>query len=105
MGVVYSKGQPLRKVPTDELVDVLFQEIDKYYAAGKTLVVDEAEAAEGAALLAEIEAANAHDLTPERLAAMEAEQARAEADATETPITPVLDEDASPTAGRRFTRA
>jgi (E)-4-hydroxy-3-methylbut-2-enyl-diphosphate synthase len=91
MGVVYSKGRPLRKVPTDELVDVLFQEIDKYYAAGKTIVVDEAEAAEGAALLAEIEAANAHDLTPERLAAMEAEQARAEAE--------------SPTAGRRFTRA
>ncbi len=48
-----------------------------------------------AALLAEIEAENAHDLTPERLAAMEAEQARAEA----------LDEEASPTAGRRFTRA
>jgi (E)-4-hydroxy-3-methylbut-2-enyl-diphosphate synthase len=91
MGVVYSKGQPLRKVRTEELVDVLFQEIDKYYAAGKTVVVDESQAAEGAALLAEIEAENADDLTPERLAAMEAEAARAE--------------EASPTAGRRFTRA
>ncbi|HEX2088234.1 MAG TPA: flavodoxin-dependent (E)-4-hydroxy-3-methylbut-2-enyl-diphosphate synthase [Solirubrobacteraceae bacterium] len=100
MGVVYSKGRPLRKVPTEELVDVLFQEIDKYYAAGKTVVVDEAQAAEGAALLAEIEAANANDLTPERLAAMEAEQARAEAEAA-----PALDEEASPVAGRRFTRA
>src|SRR5687767_1420223 len=76
MGVVYSKGQPLRKVPTEELIDVLFQEIDKYYAAGRKLVVDEAEAAEGAALLAEIEAENADELTPERLAAMEAEAAR-----------------------------
>src|SRR5829696_9006327 len=56
MGVVYSKGQPLRKVPTEELVDVLFQEIDKFYAAGQKLVVDDAEAAAGAALLAEIEA-------------------------------------------------
>jgi (E)-4-hydroxy-3-methylbut-2-enyl-diphosphate synthase len=97
MGVIYSKGQPLRKVPTDELVDVLFQEIDKYYAAGKTVVVDEEEAQAGAALLAEIEAENADDLTPERLAAMEAEAQRAEAER--------LDEESSPTAGRRFTRA
>src|SRR6476660_8230964 len=53
MGVVYSKGQALRKVPQEQLVDVLFEEIDKYYAAGGQVVVDEAEAAEGAALLAE----------------------------------------------------
>jgi (E)-4-hydroxy-3-methylbut-2-enyl-diphosphate synthase len=109
MGVIYSKGQPLRKVPTEELVDVLFQEIDKYYAAGKTVVVDQAEAAEGAALLAEIEAENAHDLTPERLAAMEAEAARAEGvvSADPAPAEPSLrlDEEASPTAGRRFQRA
>jgi (E)-4-hydroxy-3-methylbut-2-enyl-diphosphate synthase len=91
MGVIYSKGKALRKVKTEDLVDVLFQEIDKYYAAGKTVVVDEAEAEAGAALLAEIEAENAHDLTPERLAAMEQEAA--------------LSEDDSPTAGRRFTRA
>ncbi|HEV3002537.1 MAG TPA: flavodoxin-dependent (E)-4-hydroxy-3-methylbut-2-enyl-diphosphate synthase [Solirubrobacteraceae bacterium] len=97
MGVVYSKGRPLRKVRTEELVDVLFQEIDKYYAAGKTVVVDEDQAAAGAALLAQIEAENADDLTPERLAAMEADAARAEAER--------LHEDASPTAGRRFTRA
>jgi (E)-4-hydroxy-3-methylbut-2-enyl-diphosphate synthase len=102
MGVVYSKGQPLRKVPTEQLVDVLFHEIDKYYAAGEQLVVDEAEAAEGAALLAQIEAENAHDLTPERLAAMEAEKQREEAEAAEAMR---LDEEASPTAGRRFTRA
>jgi (E)-4-hydroxy-3-methylbut-2-enyl-diphosphate synthase len=31
-GVVFSKGEPLRKVPTDDLVDVLFEEIDKFYA-------------------------------------------------------------------------
>ncbi|HEX8122552.1 MAG TPA: flavodoxin-dependent (E)-4-hydroxy-3-methylbut-2-enyl-diphosphate synthase [Solirubrobacteraceae bacterium] len=101
MGVIYSKGQALRKVPTEDLVDVLFQEIDRYYAAGKKVVVDEASAAEGAALLAEIEAENAHDLTPERLAAMEKEAARVEAEAEPQR----LDEDASPVAGRRFTRA
>jgi (E)-4-hydroxy-3-methylbut-2-enyl-diphosphate synthase len=90
MGVVYSKGEPIRKVPTAQLVDVLFEEIDKYYAAGRTVVRDEREAAEGAEWLARIEAENADDLTPERLAALEAEAARAEAE--------------SPVAGRRFTR-
>jgi (E)-4-hydroxy-3-methylbut-2-enyl-diphosphate synthase len=91
MGVIYSKGEPLRKVRTEELVDTLFEEIDRYYAAGKVVVRDEAAAAEGAALLAEIEAATAGDLTPERLAAMEKAQA--------------LEEAESPVDGRRFTRA
>jgi hypothetical protein len=54
--------------------------------------VDAADAAEGAAFLARIEAEHADELTPERLAAMEAEAAR-------------LSEDESPVAGRRFTRA
>jgi (E)-4-hydroxy-3-methylbut-2-enyl-diphosphate synthase len=89
-GLVFSRGKPLRKVPQEQLVEVLFEEIDKY-ATAKRVVVDEAEAAEGAEWLAKIEAENAGELTPERLAAMEAEAARLEAD--------------SPTAGRRFTRA
>ncbi|MDQ6914399.1 MAG: flavodoxin-dependent (E)-4-hydroxy-3-methylbut-2-enyl-diphosphate synthase [Actinomycetota bacterium] len=89
-GLVFSRGKPLRKVPQEQLVEVLFEEIDKY-ASAKRVVVDEAEAAEGAEWLAEIEAENAGELTPERLAAMEAEAARLEAE--------------SPTAGRRFTRA
>jgi (E)-4-hydroxy-3-methylbut-2-enyl-diphosphate synthase len=90
-GFVFSRGEMLRKVPTERLVDALFEEIDKYYAAGKVVVRDEAAAAEGEALLARIEAENAHDMTPERLAALE--QAAA------------LSEEESPTAGRRFTRA
>src|SRR4051795_156642 len=89
-GLVFSRGKPLRKVPQDELVDVLFEEIDKY-ATAKRVVVDEAEAAEGAEWLARIEEENADELTPERLAAMEAEAAARESE--------------SPTAGRRFTRA
>ena len=36
MGMIYSKGEPLKKVPTEQLVDELFTEIDRYYAAGKT---------------------------------------------------------------------
>ncbi|MEA2125696.1 MAG: (E)-4-hydroxy-3-methylbut-2-enyl-diphosphate synthase, partial [Solirubrobacteraceae bacterium] len=91
MGIIYSRGEALRKVPTEQLVDALFEEIDRYYAAGKVVVRDEAAAAEGAAYLAEIEAANAHDMTPERLAALEKAAA--------------LDEESSPTASRRFTRA
>src|SRR5579859_5221340 len=90
MGMIYSKGEPLRKVPTDRLVDELFAEIDRYYAAGKKVQRDEVAAAEARRWLEENEDATA--MTPERIAAMEAEAAR-------------LDEDISPVAGRRFTRA
>src|SRR3712207_1224044 len=48
MGMIYSKGEPIRKVATPQLVDVLFEEIDKIYAAGRRVVRDEREAAEGA---------------------------------------------------------
>ncbi len=46
MGMIYSKGEPLKKVPTEQLVDELFKEIDRYYAAGKTVQRDETAAAE-----------------------------------------------------------
>ena len=36
--MIYSKGEPLKKVATEQLVDELFAEIDRYYAAGKTVV-------------------------------------------------------------------
>ncbi|HTW12058.1 MAG TPA: flavodoxin-dependent (E)-4-hydroxy-3-methylbut-2-enyl-diphosphate synthase [Solirubrobacteraceae bacterium] len=88
MGMIYAKGEPLKKVPTDRLVDELFAEIDKYYAAGKQVVRDDTQAAEATAWLAENEDDTA--MTPERLAALEAEAARKEAE--------------SPVAGRRFTR-
>jgi (E)-4-hydroxy-3-methylbut-2-enyl-diphosphate synthase len=91
-GLVFSRGKPLRKVPQDQLVDVLFEEIDKYAERKQVVVDDEAQAAAGAEWLAEIEAENAGELTPERLAAMEKAAA-------------ALDETESPTAGRRFTRA
>jgi (E)-4-hydroxy-3-methylbut-2-enyl-diphosphate synthase len=102
-GMVYSKGEPLRKVPQEELVDVLFEEIDKYFAAGKKVVKDEREAAEGAEWLAKIEAESAGELTPERLAAMEAEAADDED--TDAELVQRLDEGESPVVGRRFSRA
>src|SRR6201991_871828 len=95
MGMIYSKGEPLKKVATEHLVDELFAEIDKYYAAGKKLEIDAAAAAEAAAWLAEEEDATA--MTPERLAALEAEKALQDADA--------IDEALSPVDGRSFTRA
>jgi (E)-4-hydroxy-3-methylbut-2-enyl-diphosphate synthase len=112
-GVIYSKGEALRKVPQEQLVDVLFEEIDKYYAAGKRVVRDERAAAEGAAFLQEIEEENAGELTPERLAAMEAAAAAAETleGGVALPMNGsprkrvTLDESESPTAGRRFKRA
>jgi (E)-4-hydroxy-3-methylbut-2-enyl-diphosphate synthase len=93
MGMIYSRGEPLKKVPTERLVDELFAEIDRYYEAGKTVIRDEASAAEAQAWLAENEDETA--MTPERLAAMEA----AAADGVAR-----LDEADSPVAGRRFTR-
>jgi (E)-4-hydroxy-3-methylbut-2-enyl-diphosphate synthase len=94
MGMIYSRGEPLKKVPTERLVDELFAEIDRYYAAGKRVLRDETDAAEARQWLAENEDATA--MTPERLAAMEA------AASDEEPAR--LDEELSPVAGRRFTR-
>jgi (E)-4-hydroxy-3-methylbut-2-enyl-diphosphate synthase len=100
-GLIFAHGKPLRKVPQDQLVDQLFAEIDKSLQIGR-VEVDASKAAEGAKWLQKIEDENADDLTPERLAAMEAEAARKEA---ENASVIRLDEDVSPTAGRRFTRA
>ena len=74
MGMIYSKGEPIKKVATENLVDELFTEIDKYYAAGKTVERDAAAAAEAAAWLAEEEDATA--MTPERLAAARGREGR-----------------------------
>ena len=52
MGMIYSKGEPLKKVPTSQLVDELFKEIDRWYAAGKTVQRDDDAAAEARAWLA-----------------------------------------------------
>src|SRR5277367_4797690 len=104
MGMIYSKGEPLKKVPTEQLVDELFKEIDRYYAAGKTVQRDEAAAAEARKWLAENE--DDTQMTPERVAAMEAAAAE-EADAVlEAMLEPAvaLDEAVSPVAGRRFSR-
>src|SRR5918992_1070071 len=43
-GLIFAHGKPLRKVPTERLVDELFAEIDKTLRAGET-VVDERKAA------------------------------------------------------------
>jgi (E)-4-hydroxy-3-methylbut-2-enyl-diphosphate synthase len=64
--------------------------------------VDADEQEAGAVWLQRIEDENAGELTPERLAKLEAEKARANAEIDDVLR---LDEAASPTAGRRFTRA
>jgi (E)-4-hydroxy-3-methylbut-2-enyl-diphosphate synthase len=113
-GLIFSRGRALRKVPTEQLVDTLFAEIDKYVGT-KQIDVDAGEAAEGAAWLQAIEEENAGELTPERLAALE----KAASDAVDAnsleemsgrlldvvAARAQLDEAASPTAGRRFTRS
>jgi (E)-4-hydroxy-3-methylbut-2-enyl-diphosphate synthase len=104
-GLIFAHGKPLRKVPQERLVAELFAEIDKSLDVGD-VVVDEHKAAEGAAWLQRIEEENAGELTPERIAAMEAAAASEDAlaDGGALPM-------ASPKAerrrveGRRFTRA
>ncbi len=109
MGMIYSKGEPLKKVPTEQLVEELFKEIDRYYAAGKTVHRDEAAAAEAREWLAQNEDLTA--MTPERIAALEAAAAENDAaagavlEAMLAPAGPAeLDEAVSPVAGRRFSR-
>src|SRR5919107_3864151 len=77
-GLIFAHGKPLRKVPQERLVDELFIEIDKSLQVGR-IEVDEAKSAEGAAWLERIEEENAGELTPERLAKLEAAAASAEA--------------------------
>src|ERR687886_804162 len=101
-GLIFSRGKALKKVPQNQLVDELFKEIDKYVST-KRIDIDAVEQAAGAEWLQRIEEENAGELTPERLAKLEAEKQRAEADAMEDALLR-LDETASPTAGRRFTR-
>src|SRR4051812_20583413 len=117
-GLIFAHGKPLRKVPQDDLVDALFEEIDKSLDRG-SVDVDARKSAEGAAWLKRIEDENADELTPERIAQMEAAAAKQKGnDFTPEPFLkpvggngearkgrPKLDEDASPTSGRRFTRA
>src|SRR6476620_8028865 len=94
--IIFSNCLFQGKVPTENLVDELFAEIDKYYDSGKKVLIDDAKAAEAAQWLAENEDETA--MTPERLAAMEAAAAKDDDG-------PRLDEGDSPVAGRRFTRA
>src|SRR5688572_11601409 len=84
-GLIFAHGKPLRKVPTDELVDALFVEIDKSLDRG-SVEVDQRKADEGAEWLAKIEEENAGELTPERLAKLEAEKARADADSIDAAL-------------------
>src|SRR5437764_1091165 len=118
MGMIYSKGEPLKKVRTEQLVDELFKEIDRYYAAGKHVQRDEEQAAEARAWLAENEDATA--MTPERIAALESAAAENDASAgavldamlatspqgepAATAAAVEMDEAVSPVAGRRFSR-
>ncbi len=73
--MIFSKGEPLKKVPTERLVDELFAEIDRYYESDKTVVRDAAAAEEARQWLAEKRGPLGDDA--ERLAAIEAEKNKA----------------------------
>src|ERR671933_605442 len=70
-GLIFAHGKPLRKVPQERLLDELFIEIDRSLQRGST-EFEASKAAEGAAWLKRIEDENADEMTPERLAKLEA---------------------------------
>src|ERR671935_2334653 len=88
-GMIFSKGEPLKKVRTEHLVDELFAEIDRYYEAGKKVVRDEGAAAEAAEWLAQNE--DSSQMTPARPAALE-NAANEAAGGGDDVLAPVLDE-------------
>jgi (E)-4-hydroxy-3-methylbut-2-enyl-diphosphate synthase len=96
-GMIFAHGKPLRKVPQDRLVDELFVEIDRSLERGG-VEADEHRAAEAADWLERIERENVGEMTPERIARMEAE--RTPEASEETLLQPV-----EAVAGRRFNRA
>ena len=99
-GVVFAQGKAIKKVSTTHLVDTLFEQIDLSLDRDGKVEFDEKESAEGEAWVKKIEDENAGDLTPEKIARMEHEASqKAENDNL------LVDEEVSPTAGRRFTRA
>jgi (E)-4-hydroxy-3-methylbut-2-enyl-diphosphate synthase len=95
--MIFAHGKPLRKVPQDRLVEELFTEIDRSIAAGG-VQADERKAAEAAVWLERIERENAGEMTPERIAKLEAEGTPEGSDE-------VLREPTEAVAGRRFNRA
>src|SRR5437763_7651126 len=84
-GLIFAQAKPLRKVPQDRLVDELFAEIDRSLERGETRFDDD-KSAEGATWLERIEEENAGELTPERLAKLEAEQVAAQDAAVDLPV-------------------
>src|SRR5437879_333990 len=96
-GLIFAQGKPIRKVPQDRLVEELFAEIDRSLAAGG-VQADERKAAEAADWLERIERENVGEMTPERIAKLEAER-------TPEAAEQVLSEPAEAVAGRRFNRA
>ncbi len=103
-GLIFAGGEPLRKVPQERLVEELFTEIDRSLKLGR-VERDEGKAAEGAEWLQKIEDENAGEMTPERMAAMEAaaasEQAMAEGDALPMAGAPKRPSEAAWRGGRR----
>jgi len=102
-GMVYSKGEPLRKVPTDELVDVLFEEIDKYYAAGKKVVKTSARRPRAPSGWPRSRPTTPASSRPS--ASPRWRPRRPDDEDADRELVQRLDEGESPVAGRRFSRA
>ena len=99
-GLIFAGGKPLRKVPQAQLVDTLFEEIDKSLDRGE-VEFDEAEVARGRRLAGQDRGGKRRRTDPGEDRADGARSGRAGRVGQGSAWT----RQASPTAGRRFTRA
>ena len=74
-GLIFSRGKALKKVPQEQLVDELFKEIDKYARTQDDRASTPPSRPRAPSGSQRIEEENAGELTPERLAKLEAEKA------------------------------
>ena len=109
-GLIFSPRQGAEEGPDGAARRRAVQGDRQVRPGAKRIDVDAARGRRGRGVAAAIEEENAGELTPERLAELEAEQAEEADEMSDALLETVaertrLDEAASPTAGRRFTRA
>ncbi len=112
-GLIFAHGEPLRKVPQDDLVEALFAEIDKSIDRGAVLVDEPRPPRAPSGSRRSRRRTPASSPPSGSLRWRPPPRARTRSGpATPLPMAGAakakritLDEDASPTAGRRFTRA
>ena len=116
-GLIFAHGKPLRKIPQEQLVDALFEEIDKSLGRGGKIEFDDSRGRRGRRVAAADRGGERRRPHARRRSRRWRRRPREKGEDITAPgdgepyLKPVkgkrveLGEEASPTAGRRFTRA